>query len=79
MRILLNVPAGASTLKLVVYTLAGEEVRTVFHGNAPPGQQMVDWDGTNSRGSQVASGGYLLVVDLPDGSRAVRKIAIVKK
>ncbi len=77
-QILVNVPAGNGTLKLAVYTLAGEEVRMVFHASAPLGPTIIEWDGRNARGNLVAAGGYLLVVHLPDGRRIVKKIAILK-
>ncbi|MEK7766740.1 MAG: hypothetical protein AAB368_10920, partial [bacterium] len=77
-QVLLNVPTGTGTLRLTVYTLVGEPVRVLYDGPAPGGQTIVEWDGRNDRGRLVASGGYLLVAELPDGRRVRRKIAIVK-
>jgi hypothetical protein len=75
---LVNVPAGADTVRITVYSLAGELVREVIHTTLPPGQWILDWDGRNSKGRSVASGGYLGVVELPDGSRKIRKLAVLK-
>jgi len=75
---LVNVPAGTGTLRITVYTLAGEMVREVHHTALPPGKWILDWDGRNAKGNAVASGGYLAVVDLPDGSRRIRKLAVLR-
>ncbi len=85
-QILINVPGcgplGAAlceeTLKATVYTLLGEEVAVIYHGPALPGEMLLEWDGRNDRGRTVASGGYMLGVDLPDGRRVLKKMAIVK-
>lgn len=76
--ILLNVPAGDGTVTVTVYTLLAERVREVFSGPAGPGLLILTWDGRNDKGRPVASGGYLLIVNFPDGRRVTRKLAVVK-
>src|SRR6185503_10370955 len=73
-QILLNVPAGNGTVRVTIFTLLAEVVREVYHGPAVPGPLIVNWDGRNDKGRLVASGGYLLVVNFPDGRRVVRKL-----
>jgi len=75
---LINSPPGAGTLRVTVYTLAGEQVREVLHTALPPGKQILEWDGRNAKGRVVASGGYLAVFEMPDGKRAIRKMAVVR-
>jgi hypothetical protein len=65
-------------LQLDIFTIAGELVRTVeveFHegddryGPRPGGGYEVGWDMKNQAGKEVASGAYLAVARLFDGSR----------
>jgi hypothetical protein len=85
-QVLINVPGCGplgtapcdDPMRVAVYTLLGEEVTVLFHGVPPPGEMLLEWDGRNNRGQTVASGGYLLGTDLPDGRRVVKKMAIVK-
>jgi N-acetylneuraminic acid mutarotase len=77
-QVLVNVPPGDLSLKITVYTLAGERVRTVYEEFAPPGPFIRDWDCRNDRGHLVASGGYLIVVEMPDGRRVIKKVAIIR-
>jgi hypothetical protein len=77
-QVLVNVPAGAGTLRITIYNLAGETIRILREEPAPPGPLICDWDGRNDHGRPVASGGYIVVVELPDGKRTVRKVAIVR-
>lgn len=49
----------ASNVRLEVYNLLGEVVKTLFNGNQQAGFQSVRWDGTNNSGIQVSSGVYV--------------------
>jgi len=68
---------SAGTLSVKVYTQTGTLVKTVFNGAVPAGKGTIDWDGTNSKGSKVASGIYFIKVS-GAGLNAVEKIAIVR-
>lgn len=67
----------AGTLSIKVYTSAGTLVRTVFSGPVPAGKGSLDWDGTNSKGSFVASGIYFVKIS-GAGINTVDKIAVVR-
>jgi len=77
-QLLLNVPKGEESLEVSIRSLLGEDIRVIFRGPVSPGQAIYEWDGRNSRGNLVASGGYLAVVRFPDGTSMVKKIAILK-
>ncbi len=64
-------------VRILLFDIAGEKVRTLLDADLPAGSQSLRWDGENSFGQRVASGLYLLVADTPDG-RMVRKIAVLK-
>jgi len=49
----------AVNVRITVYNLLGEKVRTLVDAEKPAGDHNVTWDGTNDRGRQVATGVYL--------------------
>lgn len=49
----------ASFVKLNVYSVLGQQVRSLVHGMAPAGRHTARWDGRNDRGQAVGSGLYL--------------------
>jgi len=57
----------AEVVCLEVYNILGQRVITLRNDFLPAGQYRVDWDGTNTAGSPVASGVYL--VQLTAGDR----------
>jgi hypothetical protein len=59
-----------SRILLTVYSMLGQEVKTLVDGIAQPGTYTVRWDGTNTAGRPVASGVYL--ARLMAGQRVVR-------
>ena len=58
---LVNVPAGASSVKLVVKDASGALVNTVALDNHK-GPQAFTWDGTTSTGAAAAAGAYKIEV-----------------
>lgn len=60
----------AADVRLEIYSLSGEKIRTVFNGRQEAGMQGIPWDGRNSRGYKVKSGGYRirLHVQYADGT-----------
>jgi flagellar hook assembly protein FlgD len=67
---------GKAVLK--IYNSAGEQIRELFNGFiSPGGQYQATWDGKNKSGQNVASGVYLLHLQLPDSVR-VAKVAVIR-
>ena len=58
---LVNVPAGASSVQLVIKDSSGALVKTVALDNHK-GPQAFTWDGTTSTGAAAAAGGYKIEV-----------------
>jgi hypothetical protein len=70
-------------VKLEIFTLIGEKVLSretssgmsgAIHGE----ENVIAWDGRNSRGDVVRNGIYIAVLKLSTGAEARRKIAVVK-
>lgn len=58
-RIQIGIPAKYNNpVSLKIYNVNGQLVRTVFTGRRPAGYHTFDWDGTDERGTSVASGIY---------------------
>ncbi|GAB4372193.1 MAG: hypothetical protein Kow0042_15390 [Calditrichia bacterium] len=50
----------AEKVKLEIFNILGQRVKTLVNGQKPAGVHRVKWDGTNNAGVPVASGLYLL-------------------
>ncbi len=59
--------ADASTVKLLVYNLRGQQVRTLVNQVQSPGFYSAEWNGRNGAGQEVASGIYFLRLETVDG------------
>ncbi len=67
----------AVRVKLVLYNLLGEKVRTLVDASESAGAKQVTWNGLNDRGTRVASGIY--VYRLEAGTfTATRKLLLMK-
>jgi hypothetical protein len=75
-RIEFSAPARGN-VAVRVYNLRGELVITLLNGVVEAGAQSVLWNGTDARGSSVASGVYLYQVE-GFGQIETRKMALVK-
>lgn len=64
-------------VKLVVYNLLGQQVRTLVNGFVPAGVYAVTWDGKDEVGRQVASGVYLYRMQA-DKFSAVKRMTLLK-
>ncbi len=67
----------AGEVKLSVYNLKGQLVRTLVSGPAAAGWHKVVWDGTNQQENQVASGIYVYSLESKD-FRAHRKLVLAR-
>lgn len=70
----LNQPAR---VKLTVFNLLGQPVKTLVDGPQPAGSYQVGWDGTDARGNPAASGVYLYRLETGDFSH-VRKMILLR-
>ncbi|HEU4435826.1 MAG TPA: FlgD immunoglobulin-like domain containing protein, partial [candidate division Zixibacteria bacterium] len=48
----------AGTVRLVIYNILGQPVRTLLDGDQPAGERSVLWNGTDNSGSSLSSGVY---------------------
>ena len=64
-------------VSLKVYNLAGQLVNTLTEGELTQGRHTLFWDGTNSRGDDVASGIYFYKLTTPDFV-SVKKMILLK-
>jgi len=69
--------AREAQVTMRVFDVSGREVKTLVNGTLPAGSHEARWDGTDTRGSAVAAGVYLLRLEVP-GESADRKIMVVK-
>jgi len=68
---------AAGKLKLKLYTLNGELVKTLLDQDVPAGTTTVNWPGDTGGGHTVASGTYLLSVAGPS-THTTKKIVVIK-
>jgi hypothetical protein len=66
----------ASDYTLVIYNIMGQTIRT-WTGSSEAGYVTFEWDGTDEKGSQVASGIYFYRAEAAD-NQAIRKMILLK-
>jgi len=66
-----------SQVKISVYNLSGQLVRTLFNGEQSAGRYTVSWDGANTFGERIASGVYLVRMEAGKFV-ATRKMVVVR-
>jgi hypothetical protein len=71
-----GIPA-AGMVKLSIYNVLGQEVRTLVHGTLGVGSRTVVWNGTDSLGRAVTSGVYFYRLEA-GGLTATRKLMLVR-
>jgi len=71
-----NLPE-ATEIKLEIYNLKGQLVRSLVHGNVDSGKQSVSWDGTDNHNRRVGSGLYYSKLSYQDKS-IVQKMVMIK-
>jgi len=63
-----------SQVKLSIYNVLGQRVRTLLDKEVEAGYHMVEWDGLNDAGNQIASGVYLYRFEAGDYRRTIKMI-----
>ncbi len=73
-------PVGKTgTVKIEIYTMVGELVRTIVNDSPTGGAYYyLEWDGKNDGGKNVASGVYLARMTLNGGEEKFFKMAVIK-
>jgi len=52
-----------SHVRLIIYNILGQKVKTLVDGKKEPGFYTIHWDGTDEHGNQVASGVYIYRIE----------------
>jgi hypothetical protein len=68
---------SAQPVRLEIYNVCGQRVRTLFHGVRAPGEYRAQWDGRGEDGISVGSGIYLCRMNAA-GLQANRKISLLR-
>jgi hypothetical protein len=72
-----EVPAPGGPVRISVYNLRGQHVRTLVDGHRGPGRHSVLWDGTGEQGEAVSSGVYFYRI-VATGFEEERKMIVLK-
>jgi hypothetical protein len=67
----------ATQVRIAVYNLLGQKVRTLVNTRQEAGVYAIQWDGRDDLGQPVASGTYLYRIDAGD-FKAVKKMTLLK-
>jgi photosystem II stability/assembly factor-like uncharacterized protein len=67
----------AEKVKVKVYNVAGQAVKTLVEGLETAGRHIVTWDGRDGPGRKVGSGTYFYCLEA-GGRKAVRKMVIIR-
>lgn len=68
---------SAGNVKIAVYNLLGQKIKTLFNGYRPTGPYYVMWDGRNASGHAVSSGVYFYRLEAKNFSKT-KKMLLVK-
>ena len=61
-------------VKLDIYNILGQHVRTLMDKNLVPGNYQVDWDAASSSGQRVATGIYLYKLQVGQESKSKKML-----
>ena len=67
----------ASHVRISIYNLLGQEVRTLVNSHHEAAYHKVQWNGLTNAGAPVASGMYIYRIEAGEFS-AIRKLVIMK-
>lgn len=66
----------AQTVKLVIYNLIGQEVKTLVNSKLNAGKHIYQWNGTNRAGEVLSSGIYFYRLETPEFTKTRKMIYI---
>ena len=75
-KIMFKIPKDGN-VKFKIYSLSGQEIRTIFQGIMKGGVHSITWNGKNENGILVASGLYLSCLSMNDQA-AIHRILFIK-
>ena len=67
----------SSNVKLIVYNLLGQKIKTIANHTLPAGHHSLTWNGKNEKGESAASGVYLFKIET-EKFAVTRKMTLVK-
>ena len=65
-----------SQIKITIYNLLGQKVKTLINGKSPAGRQEVSWDGKNNRREAVSSGIYFYRMEADEFTQTKRMVLL---
>ena len=65
-------------MKIKIFDLNGCAVKQIYLGNLPSGHYLVDWNGRNETGKEVASGVYCYALYFDQMSVVTKKMVLIK-
>jgi hypothetical protein len=66
------------SVKLTIYSLEGQLIKTLYSGEKQPGVHTAVWNGVNKQGEVVASGVYFYQLQGPNGIEETKKMLFLK-
>ena len=69
----------AGTVRLCVYNLLGQRIRTLTDGYRSTGTYSVVWDGKNDSGRDVASGVYVYRLEIEGGIAQTSRMVLLRE
>jgi hypothetical protein len=73
--IVFNIPKSAQ-VKLEIFNILGQKVRTLVDQYLKAGQNVVDWDGRDDLGKEVSSGMYFYRITTPEFSQTKKMVLL---
>lgn len=70
--------SSAADVRLVIFNLLGEEIRTLVQARQTAGEKRVTWDARDNRGIQVGSGLYLYRLEVDGSVLAHNKMLLLR-
>ncbi len=67
-----------SRVKISLYDVSGRKIRTLLESHGEPGENIINWNGSNQNGDIVSNGVYILEID-SDEYYEIKKIVVVKR
>ena len=67
----------AGQVRVLIFSMAGQEVEKLVDQPMLPGNYRFSWDGRNKSGAIVGNAIYFIITDQPSG-RMIKKVAVLK-